>query len=91
VERVFKGVTQIHALVLTHAENHTNEFVQEKLRTEGFTFDILDASNGDIQLVEVNPFGAMSGCGPSLFHWTRDARVIYGVEEDAEISIAIVT
>jgi hypothetical protein len=31
--------------------------------------------------VEINPFGAMSGCGACLFNWVIDGRILYGMEE----------
>jgi len=67
-ERAYKGATAIHACVLQHAETNTNNFFREKFKSEGFVFDVLDIKSGEIQLVEVNPFGAVSGCGSPLFH-----------------------
>lgn len=39
----------------------------------------------------MNPFGAMSGCGSSLFHWIKDARVLYGFggAEEVEFRVAM--
>jgi hypothetical protein len=31
--------------------------------------------------VEINPFGALSGCGACLFNWVLDGKVLYGLEE----------
>jgi hypothetical protein len=87
-ERVFQGAMSIHGRILQHAGKATFA-VQEKLRSEGFVFDILDTEAGNIQLVEINPFGAMSGCGSCLFHWIRDAKVMYGIDKDVEVRIAM--
>ena len=55
------------------------------LRRDGFTFDVLETFDGDgsqgVQLVELNEFGAMSGCGSCLFEWIRDAEALYGVHK----------
>lgn len=47
----------------------------------GFNFDVALQDNGSVQLVELNPFGTMSGCGACLFNWIIDARMLYGLEE----------
>ncbi|KAH6028547.1 hypothetical protein HBI54_229090 [Parastagonospora nodorum] len=46
----------------------------------GFSFDVVLQDDGSVQLVELNPFGAMSGCGACLFNWIIDARMLYGLE-----------
>ena len=89
VDRIFAGIQKIHAQIL---ESEAFGELEGVLREEGFTFDVWDSDRGEsddekamwgtgVQLVEVNPFGAMSGCGSALFHWERDARVLYGVGE----------
>ncbi|KAF4545211.1 uncharacterized protein LTHEOB_5622 [Lasiodiplodia theobromae] len=56
----------------------------EVLRERGFVFDVAVMPQNDgghaVQLVELNPFGATTGCGSVLFHWTNDARVLYGLD-----------
>lgn len=74
---------KILRLLESHAEN-TGSI--EDLRKFGFTFDIA-ALKHDVQLIEVNPFGAMSGCGSCLFHWLDDARLLYGLEDDVKVWI----
>jgi hypothetical protein len=59
------------------------------MRSEGFTFDVLAAPVGKLLLVEINPFGAMSGCGSCLYHWIKDARLLYGWEDKVEFRIAL--
>ena len=58
------------------------------LEKEGFVFDVFDTTS-EMQLVEVNPFGAMSGCGSCLFHWIRDAKTLYGRKEGIEVRLAL--
>ncbi|KAK0662692.1 hypothetical protein DIS24_g1835 [Lasiodiplodia hormozganensis] len=56
----------------------------EVLRERGFVFDVAVMPQKDgghaVQLVELNPFGATTGCGSVLFHWINDARVLYGLD-----------
>ena len=60
----------------------------EALRNQGFVFDVYeDPNTQDVRLIELNDFGAMSGCGACLFHWIRDARVMYGVSEGIEVRV----
>lgn len=54
----------------------------------GFTFDVALQDDGSVQLVELNPFGAMSGCGACLFHWIHDAKMLYGLEK-AEFAVVL--
>lgn len=79
-----KGAEAIHAQIMAHS------MMTDSLRTRGFSFDVLeeDGADGDIQLIELNHFGAMSGCGSCLFHWIRDARVLYGLENGIEFRVA---
>jgi hypothetical protein len=51
------------------------------LLRHGFSFDVALQDDGSVQLVELNPFGAMRGCGACLFHWIRDAKVLYGLDK----------
>jgi hypothetical protein len=51
------------------------------LLRHGFSFDVALQDDGSVQLVELNPFGATSGCGACLFHWIRDAKVLYGLDK----------
>jgi hypothetical protein len=34
----------------------------------GLSFDVALQKDGSVQLVEINPFGALSGCGACLFN-----------------------
>ena len=77
-----------HAKVLLqHIIHHSHsDGTLQQLRQYGLSFDIA-AIDGDVQLVEVNPFGAMSGCGSCLFHWLDDAKLLYGMEDEIELRV----
>jgi hypothetical protein len=65
------------------------EFIATDLETEmmdllleyGFSFDVVLKEDGRVQLVEINPFSAMSGCGGCLFNWVLDGKTLYGLEK----------
>ena len=62
----------------------------EALRNRGFVFDVYeDPNTQDVRLIELNDFGAMSGCGACLFHRIQDARVMYGVSKAIEVRVAV--
>lgn len=59
-------------------------------RNRAFVFDgYEDPSTQEVRLIDLNDFGAMSGCGACLFHWIQDARVMYGVSEGIEVCVAV--
>ena len=65
-----------------------SESISAALRRDGFTFDVLEtAGKPDIQLIEVNAFGAMSKTSSCLFEWIRDAEVLYGVQRDGPFGV----
>lgn len=47
------------------------------LHQQGFTFDIRLRPDGRMELIELNAFGALTGCGSCLFHWIRDFQQLY--------------
>ncbi|THZ93410.1 hypothetical protein D6C82_08889 [Aureobasidium pullulans] len=67
--------------------------IYKDLKTWGFSFDIVVKhvcpAEGNVEVVEINPFGARSGCGSCLFHWQRDGSVLYGGEEGVEVRILV--
>ena len=83
-EKLLEGIGTVLREVLKHAGQVG---ILNELKRFGFTFDVA-VMEKDVQLIEVNPFGAMSGCGSCLFQWLRDAYLIYGLEEDVEVRIA---
>lgn len=62
----------------------------EQLADSGFTFDVVEALDSEkgARLIELNDFGAMSGCGSCLFQWIKDAPVLYGLQEDVQFRVA---
>ena len=83
-DAILEGCRAIHALILEH------EAMTEVLKRRGFVFDVLeDAGTQEVQLIELNESGARSGCGSCLFHWIRDARLLYGREEMVEVRLAV--
>ena len=90
-QRVLEGTKQLHRNIVRHSETLREDgkaWVMENFVKDGFTFDVFDTGE-EIQLVEVNPFGAMSGCGSCLFHWIRDGEVLYGKRGEVEFRVAI--
>ncbi|KAG9574225.1 hypothetical protein KCU86_g5482, partial [Aureobasidium melanogenum] len=67
----------------------TSQGILHELKTWGFTFDIVVKRSGRVQLVEVNPFGANSGCGSCLFHWIDDAKLMYGSKKEIEVRLLV--
>lgn len=61
----------------------------EELQKWGFVMDIVVKAEKELQLVEINPFGAASGCGSCLFHWLRDAEQLYGLQDGVEVRVAV--
>jgi hypothetical protein len=62
--------------------------ITDLLLKYGFSFDVALQEDGSVQLVEINPFGALSGCGACLFNWVLDGKVLYGLEE-AQFTVTV--
>jgi hypothetical protein len=88
-EKALADAKSIHSKILAHAATLPDQSVLQKMHTEGFVFDIFETTNGDMQLLEINPFGAMSGCGSCLFHWIDDAPLLYGAREGVEVRLTM--
>ncbi len=43
----------------------------------------------EVQLIELNPCGAMSKAGCCLFHWIRDAEALYGIKNEIDFRITM--
>lgn len=65
------------------------EGLKGMMKRDGIVFDVAYTLGGEVQLVEVNPYGAMSGCGSCVFDWIGDARVLYGMEGEIEVRIVV--
>ncbi|KAL9108101.1 MAG: hypothetical protein Q9227_007076 [Pyrenula ochraceoflavens] len=92
-EKVSTGAQRVLQEILLHSREHERR-LEEQLQRFGLTFDValMPVSKDDeteVQLVEVNPFGAMSGCGSCLYHWIRDARRLYGLENGIEVKVTL--
>lgn len=96
-ERLLEEIVAFAAVAAWEEGEGGRETLLEVLEEKGFVFDVAAMrGTGDgkqsyeVQLVELNPFGATTGCGSALFHWIRDAKMLYGLEkEDVEIRVAL--
>ncbi|KAJ7600667.1 hypothetical protein C8J56DRAFT_14297 [Mycena floridula] len=88
-ERILQGIYDLHKEILKHGEETMESSSKEKLNTEGFVFDVLEHQDGKVQLIELNPFGAISGCGSCLYNWIEDAELLYGQQERLEFRITM--
>ncbi|KAK0490521.1 hypothetical protein IW261DRAFT_18372 [Armillaria novae-zelandiae] len=87
-KEVYEGAIRILGLILEHAESQPQQ-VRDMMQKEGLVFDVFQTSSGEVQLMEINPFGAMSGTGTSLFHWIRDAKLLYGECSTVEVRLSV--
>lgn len=84
--KVLCEAEKIFEEILAFVKTELGEEIGKSLWKYGFSFDIIVKEGGQVQLVELNPFGAMSGCGACLFQWITDGKVLYGLDE-AEFAI----
>lgn len=88
-EMVCSGANEVLERIKLFMEREMSHDIRGLLVKYGFSFDVALQEDGSVELVEVNPFGALSGCGACLFHWVRDGRVLYGLEEDVEFVVTL--
>ncbi|KAI4652413.1 hypothetical protein J4E93_002615 [Alternaria ventricosa] len=81
VELVDVGAKKVLGEIVAYTEKKLSKDVMRLLLRYGFSYDVALQQDGSVQLVEINPFGALSGCGACLFNWVLDGRVLYGLEE----------
>jgi hypothetical protein len=63
-EKVLAGAMSIHTRIQAYVATFPHlTSVREKLSSDRFGFDIFEASNGEMQLLEIDPSGVMSGSG----------------------------
>lgn len=82
---VLAGVRSIHRELMAHPE-----MSRARLDNNGFVFDVVERRDGGVALLELNSFGATSGCGSCLYHWIRDAQQLYaagGDEREVEFRV----
>lgn len=80
-DRLLCGAQFILEQILDFVEEHMEKEAKDMLVRFGFSFDVVIKEVEGAQLVEINPFGALSGCGACLFNWAIDGRMMYGLEE----------
>ncbi|CAF9939476.1 hypothetical protein IMSHALPRED_001364 [Imshaugia aleurites] len=81
-DRLLKNCEKLHEKIVAHPA------MTELLGSRGFVFDVVaDPVKQDVRLIELDDFGALSGCGACLFHWVRDARLLYGLNERVEVRV----
>ena len=79
VEAIMQEILRIHEEIMTEVECDRGGAMDKLLLEQGFTFDVIfDEISKRCALIELNSFGARSGCGSCLFHWLRDMEVLYG-------------
>lgn len=86
-QKVYTGASEIHREIMDHAEKLEDASILQTIRREGFSFDVAMPPAGQVQFVEINPFGAMSGCGSCLYHWIDDAALLYGLRESKKVGV----
>ncbi|KAK7409511.1 hypothetical protein QQX98_008295 [Neonectria punicea] len=86
VETIYEGITGIHQQILD--DLRPDDELDTLLLKQGFSFDVFyDEERGSSELVELNVFGARSGCGSCLFHWIQDLALLYGEEQEVEFRV----
>ena len=87
VKGVYEGIKVIHDQIMHHPA------MTEHMKKRGFVFDVVEglAWSGSlaVKLIELNDFGAMTGSGSCLFHWLKDAPLLYGLEDVVEFRVAM--
>ncbi|KAF2117653.1 hypothetical protein BDV96DRAFT_644004 [Lophiotrema nucula] len=86
-ERVYCEAQDILTAILHFAADTLDIQTLADLYKHGFTFDVSLQDASMVQLIEINPFGALSGCGGCLYNWIHDARLLYGLENEVVFAI----
>jgi hypothetical protein len=68
VDRATEGAQRFLADIVPQMGSMMETDTQNLLLEHEFSFDIALQDNGSVQLKEINPFGAMSGCGACVFN-----------------------
>ena len=93
LKNVARQANSIYSRIIAHAKKlaeNGKPLVLDTMTKHGFVFDVLEPVDmSPCQLVELNGFGAMTGCGACLFNWINDCRVIYGLEKKVEVRITL--
>ncbi|KAF7556458.1 hypothetical protein G7Z17_g1468 [Cylindrodendrum hubeiense] len=87
-DAIWNGIVGIHQQIIGDLDR-TNE-LDALLLKQGYTFDVFyNKEKGTSALVDLNVFGATSGCRSSLFHWIEDLTLLYGDEEEVEFNVTV--
>jgi len=74
--KIMNGIEVVHGEILSELGNGDMDLL---LLEQGFSFDVMWKEDEQrCALIELNGFGARSGCGACLFHWIKDMDVMYG-------------
>ncbi|KAE8446279.1 hypothetical protein EG329_012365 [Mollisiaceae sp. DMI_Dod_QoI] len=85
MRKVMDGILSIHGEILDEVKKRGGE-MDKLLLEQGFSFDVMfEEESGRCELIELNSFGARSGCGSCLFHWLKDLDVLYGRSSDGDV------
>jgi hypothetical protein len=88
-EKVCEGARSVLADLIDFTTARLGADTRNMLLKYGFSFDVALQQDGSVQLVEINPFGAMSGCGACLFNWVLDGITLYGLEEEVTFVVTL--
>jgi hypothetical protein len=91
---IWNGIKLVHAEIWSELGNRAMDLL---LLEQGFSFDVMwKVDEQRCALIELNNFGARSGCGACLFHWIKDMDVLYsrraasyGKEKEIEFRISV--
>ena len=86
IRDIGEGAQQLHQLIMSQ-----DNAARDEIRRQGFVFDMLytPSHRHVFQLVELNHFGALTGCGSCLFHWIRDRELLYAGNGGGAIPFAV--
>ncbi|MDI1487593.1 MAG: hypothetical protein OHK93_006863 [Ramalina farinacea] len=83
--KLVHGCEELYDQIIKHAGDERDEVTEN-----GFVFDVVEIpQTHEVQLLELNCFGAMTGCGACLFHWIKDAEILYGLREGVKVRVTI--
>ena len=83
-QRLIENCEQLYQRIMAHPAT------TEGFKARGFVFDVVeDPADQSVRLIELNDFRALSGCGACLFHWIRDAELLYGFEKGVEMRVTV--
>jgi hypothetical protein len=86
-QEIWRKTGAIHRQIMSSLRQ--DDETDNLLIQQGFSFDVFyDEDTKTIELVELNVFGARSGCGSCLFHWIQDFDLLYGKVEEVEFRVA---